>query len=303
MTIRSAAMAKVRNWARNQECEPLEVVRPASADEVAAVVARAATDGRTVKTIGAAHSFTSAAMTDGTLVSLDRVRDLVSVDAERREVRVQAGARLAELSELLDRHGLALPNLGDINVQSVAGAVSTATHGTGRQFGNLSTMVVALELVDGSGRIVRAGAGRNIDVLHAPHVGVGAMGVLTEVTLRCVPAFNLHARETIEPLADILNEFDGFTRSADHAEFYWFPGTDVAPVKRNTRTTDDARPPSRLAYRHDKYLFENIGFGLACRVARRFPTTTPTIRPAIVDQVADRELVDRSDRVFAARGG
>jgi FAD-linked oxidoreductase len=267
---------------------------------VAAVVARAACDGRTVKAIGAAHSFTSAAMTDGTLVSLDRMRGLVSVDAERGEARVRAGTRLADLSEMLDAHGLALPNLGDINVQSVAGAVSTATHGTGREFGNLSTMVVGLELVDGSGAIVRAGNGRNLDVLNAARVGVGAMGVLTEVTVRCVPSFNLHARETVEPLVDILADFEGFTRSADHAEFYWFPGTDVAQVKRNTRTADEARPPSRLTYWRDKYLFENVGFGLACRIARRLPATAPTIRRQIVGQVADRELVDRSDRVFAS---
>jgi FAD-linked oxidoreductase len=293
-------MSVVRNWARNQRCEPIEVAHPASTDEVAALVAHAAGLGRPVKTIGAAHSFTASAMTDGVLVSLDRMDDLISVDPYRGEVRVQAGIRLRDLSEHLAAVGLAMPNLGDINVQTVAGAINTATHGTGRAFGNLATTVVGLDLVDGLGRIVRATSDRNSDVLDVARVGVGAMGVVTEVTLRCVPAFNLHARETVEPLDGLLSDFQEFTRSADHAEFFWFPGTEAAQVKRNRRTDEPAAPPSRPAYVRDKYLFENVGFGLACRIGRRFPSTIPSIKRRIVDLADDRELIDRSDRVFAS---
>ena len=293
-------MSVVHNWARNQQCEPTEVARPSSTDEVAALVARAAADGRVVKTIGAAHSFTAAAMTDGVLVSLERMSGVVAIDAERCEVRVQAGVELRALSEHLDAVGLAMPNLGDINVQTVAGAISTATHGTGRAFGNLATMVVSLELVDGLGRIVRATPDLNPDVLYAARVGLGAMGIVTELTLRCAPAFNLHAHETVEPLDRLLADFDGFTRSADHAEFFWFPGTDVAQVKRNRRTDEPAAPPSRAAYLRDKYLFENVGFGLACRIGRRFPSTIPSIKRRIVELADDRDLIDRSDRVFAS---
>jgi L-gulonolactone oxidase len=293
-------MSVVHNWARNQHCQPVEVVRPSSTEEVAALVARAAAAGRSVKTIGAAHSFTAAAMTEGVLISLEQMRDVIAIDPERKVARVQAGIELRKLSEQLDEVGLAMPNLGDINVQTIAGAISTATHGTGREFGNLATMVIGLELVDGLGRIVRATADRNPEVLHAARVGVGAMGLVTEVTLQCTPAFNLHARETVEPLDRLLADFEGFTRSADHAEFFWFPGTELAQVKRNRRTDEPAAPPSRATYVRDKYLFENLGFGLACRVGRRFPSTIPSIKRQIVALADERDLIDRSDRVFAS---
>lgn len=271
-----------------------------SCSEVADVVRGAVRDGRTVKAIGSGHSFTAAAMTDGVLLALDRMDGVVGVDTDRSEVRVQAGITLHRLNAVLAGVGLAMPNLGDIDVQSVAGAISTATHGTGRALGNLATTVVGIELVDGRGDVVRADSTDNPDILHAARVGVGAMGILTEVTIRCVPAFDLHVRETVEPLADLLADFEGFTRSADHAEFFWFPGTDRAQVKRNSRTDEAPVPPSKLAYWRDKYLFENAAFGLACRVGRRFPTSVPAITRTLVAQASEREFVDRSDRVFAS---
>ena len=293
-------MATIRNWARNESCDPVAVHRPASTTEVAEIVGAAAAARRTVKVIGAGHSFTATAMTDGDLISLERMNAVLEVDRDTGRVRVQAGITLRELGDALDALGLAMPNLGDINVQSIAGAINTGTHGTGREFGNLATGVVGLELVDGRGEIVRSDTETDPDVLHAARVGVGAMGVITEVTLQCVPAFNLHAVETVGSLADVVADFDAFTRSADHAEFFWFPGTERALIKRNRRTDEPARPPSRMAVVRDKYLFENVAFGVACRIGRRFPSMAPGIVGRIVDLAEERELIDRSDRVFAS---
>lgn len=239
-------------------------------------------------------------MTDGVLMSLERMNRVLAVDAERCEVRVQAGIELRAFSDELDLLGLAMPNLGDINVQSLAGAISTATHGTGRSLGNLATTIVAVELVDGTGRVVRADEHDQPEVLHAARVGVGAMGIVTEVTVRCVPAFNLHAHETIEPLAELLADFDAFTRSADHAELYWFPGARRAQVKRNRRTDQAAQPPGRLAYWRDKYVMENYAFGMVCRAGRRSPAFARRIGKMLPDLVTEREVIDRSDRVFAS---
>lgn len=290
----------MRNWARNQRCEPTSIGRPTTPTQVAELVAAAAANGRTVKAIGAGHSFTPAAMTDGVLLRLDRLNSLIDVDRDTGRVRVGAGITLRDLSAALDGFGLAMPNLGDIDVQSIAGAIGTATHGTGRGFGNLATTVVGLEIVDGNGEMVRADQHTNPDVLHAARVGVGALGIVTEVTLQCVPAFNLHAVETVSTLGEVVADFGAFVGSADHAEFFWFPGTDRAMVKRNRRTDEPARPPSRLAYARDKYLFENAAFGLACRIGRRFPAAVPALVSTIVGMADDRELIDRSDRVFAS---
>jgi FAD-linked oxidoreductase len=294
----------IRNWARNQSCIPAEVQRPTSTEEVAAAVAGAHAAGRRVKAIGAGHSFTSVAMTGGVLVSLERMNTVLDVDRTTCRVRTQAGITLRRLGDELAAAGLAMPNLGDINVQSIAGAINTATHGTGIEWGNLATAVVGMELVDGRGRVVRCDESTDPDLLQVARVGVGALGIVTEVTMQCVPAFNLHASETIEPFDDLLDDVvDGlpeFATSADHAEFFWMPGAQRCQVKRNRRTLEPADPPSRWAYVRDKYLAENLAFGTVCRVARRFPSMAPRVAGLIGGAVSERELIDRSDKVFAS---
>jgi L-gulonolactone oxidase len=277
---------------------PTAVHTPSSTDEVAAIVRRAAEAGERVKTIGAGHSFTDTAMTDGHLLSLDAMNRVVRV--EGNDVTVQAGIRLFDLNERLAGRGLAMPNLGDIDRQSIAGAISTATHGTGVGLGNIATAIVGLELVAGDGTVVRADEQQDPELLRVARVGLGALGVVTEVTVRCVPAFNLHAHETIEPLDDLLGDFDAVMRSTDHVEFFWMPGARRCQVKRNTRTDLPASPQPRLAYVRDKWIAENLAFGTICRVGRRYPRLAPKIAKAITSGVSERELVDRSDRIFSS---
>jgi L-gulono-1,4-lactone dehydrogenase len=293
-------MGVVRNWAGNEACVPVRVERPRSTDEVASVVRGARRDGQRVKVIGAGHSFTPTAMTSGVMVSLERLASVRDVDRERCRVTVEAGITLRALGDELAAVGLAMPNLGDINVQSIAGAINTATHGTGRAWGNIATTIVAIELVDGEGNVVWCDEHERADLWRVARVGVGALGIATAVTIQCVPAFNLHAHETVEPLADLLADLDSFASSADHAEFFWMPGTRRCQVKRNTRTGEPARPPSRLAYVRDKYVAENLAFGVACRVGRRFPALAPRIAKAVASGARERELTDRSDKVFAS---
>ncbi len=188
------------NWAGNQRWLVAERAAPRSTEEVAAIVRHA--DGRRVKAIGAGHSFTAAATTDGVQVSLDAMSRLLDVDADRGRVRVEAGIRLSALNDELAGVGLAMPNLGDIDRQSIAGAIATATHGTGLGLGNLATTVVAMEIVTGTGDVVRLDEHSDPELLRVARVGLGALGIVTEVTLQCVPAFNLHATETIEVLDD-----------------------------------------------------------------------------------------------------
>jgi L-gulonolactone oxidase len=287
-----------KNWAGNQRCVPTQVHRPRFTDDVAAIVRTAAAAGERVKVIGGAHSFTDTAMTDGHLLSLDLMNQILSVNGT--DVTVQAGIRLRDLNDQLFERGLAMPNLGDINVQSIAGATSTATHGTGLAYGNLATTIVGLEIVTGDGTILRADEHHEPELLRVARVGLGALGIVTEVTLRCVPAFNLRAVETIEPLADVIADFGGVMRSTDHVEFYWMPGARRCQVKRNTRTDDPARPQPKLAYVRDKWIGENLAFGTVCRVGRRFPSLAPKVAKLVTSAAAERDLVDRSDRIFCS---
>ncbi|MEP1125637.1 MAG: D-arabinono-1,4-lactone oxidase [Ilumatobacter sp.] len=290
-----------RNWAGNQRCVPTAVHEPTSTDGVAAIVRTAAQVGQRVKVIGGAHSFTDVAMTDGHLLSLDAMDRVIAVGGpDGRDVTVQAGIRLFELNEQLARRGLAMPNLGDIDRQSIAGAMSTATHGTGAGLGNIASMVVGLELVTGDGTIRRSDESNDPDLLRVARVGLGALGIVTEVTLRCVPAFKLHAVETIEPLAKVLADFDQVMHSTDHVEFYWFPGARRVQVKRNTRTDAPLAAQSRVGYIRDKWIGENLAFGTVCRVGRRFPSAAPKIAKLITSAASERDFVDRSDKIFCS---
>lgn len=271
---------------------------PTSTDEVATVVREAAEAGERVKVIGGAHSFTDIAMTDGHLLSLDTMNRVLRVDG--LDVTVQAGIRLFDLNDELATRGLAMPNLGDIDKQSIAGAIGTATHGTGARLGNIATTIVGMEIVTGDGSVVRTDEHHDPDLLRVARVGLGALGIVTQVTIRCVPAFSLHAVETVEVLADVLSDFEAVMHGTDHVEFFWMPGARRCQVKRNSRTDRPVEPQSKLAYVRDKWIAENLAFGTVCRVGRRFPKAAPTIAKLVTSAAGDRELIDRSDRIFAS---
>ncbi len=287
-----------RNWAGNQRCHPSAVHQPTSTTEVARIVSAAHAAGERVKVIASGHSFTDTAMTDGHLLSLDKMQQVLGVDGH--DVTVQAGIRIHQLNNELAARGLALPNLGDIAYQSIAGATATATHGTGAALGNISTRIVGLEMVVGDGSIVRADESNDPDLLRVARVGVGALGIVTEVTLRCVPAFNLHAVESIEPLNDVVADFDAVMHSTDHVEFFWMPGARRCQLKRNTVTDAPAAPQSKAAYIRDKWIGENLAFGTVCRVGRRFPKMAPKVANLVMSAASERELTDRSDKIFAS---
>jgi L-gulono-1,4-lactone dehydrogenase len=287
-----------RNWAGNQRCVPAHVHEPTSTEQVAGIVQQASAAGERAKVIGGGHSFTDAAMTDGHLLSLDAMKLIVRVDGD--DVTMQAGIRLHDLNQQLFERGLALPNLGDIDRQSIAGATSTATHGTGAALGNLATNIVALEIVTGDGSVLRANEADDAELLRVARVGLGALGIVTEMTVRCVPAFNLHAHESIELAADVLADFGNVMRSTDHVEFYWMPGGRRCQVKRNTRTDRPAAPQPKAAYIRDKWIGENLAFGTVCRVGRRFPSLAPKVAKLVTSAAAERELIDRSDRIFCS---
>ncbi|MEX2626358.1 MAG: D-arabinono-1,4-lactone oxidase [Ilumatobacteraceae bacterium] len=290
----------VRNWARNEACIPHAVHRPRTTADVATIVRTARREDRRVRVIGGGHSFTPAAMTNGELLSLDAMTGIVAVDRDLARVTVQAGIRLRDLNRRLAEHGLAMPNLGDVDVQSLAGAISTATHGTGIEHGNLATTVIGMEMVTGTGEIVRFDGDRDPGRLRIARVALGALGVVTEVTLQLVPAFRLHAVESVEPLDEVMVDVDAFARSADHAELYWMPGARRCQVKRNRRTDEPARSQPRVAYVRDKWIGENLGFGLVCRTGRRFPSMAPRLAKLVAASATGRELIDRSDKVFTS---
>ena len=298
------------NWTGNVVADPIRRTAPTTVAEVTAAVISAAESGTRVKCVGAGHSFTPAAATDGVLISLDDLTGIESIVPTRgadgrvngADVTVWAGTRLHRLGPLLWDLGLAQPNLGDFAEQSLAGAVSTGTHGTGCRAPGLPATVVGLQLVTADGTVMSCSRDSHPDVFAAARLGIGALGIITKITIRCVPAFALHADERPWTLSAVLQDMEGFARSADHAEFYWFPHTDAINVKRNTRLPGDAdlRPVGRLQSAISDEFLSNEGFEAVCRAATRRPSITPRLNRFTARALSARTYTDRSYRVFAS---
>jgi L-gulonolactone oxidase len=286
------------NWAGTASSTATRVISPASRDEVVATVAAAAADGLRVKAVGSGHSFTTAAATSGVRVELGSLSGLVSVDPAARLVTVQAGMSLCRLNTVLAAHGLALPNLGDIDTQTISGALATGTHGTGRDLGCLSTFVEEMEIVTGTGEVLRCSRSSSPDVFHAAAVNVGALGIVTELTLRCVDAFTLRAQEGPASVSSVLADLDSLVGSNDHFEFYWFPYTDRAQVKRNNRVPVDDAPLSRFrGWLDDEFLSNRVFVG-ACRLGRAMPRLVPAISGISARALSPRMYTGPSHEVF-----
>ncbi|MEU7981757.1 D-arabinono-1,4-lactone oxidase [Micromonospora sp. NPDC049081] len=286
------------NWAGNQHSVATAILRPTTVEDIAEAVLDVAGAGERIRVVGSGHSFTPIAVSDGRRMELSALRTEIRVDRAARLVTVPAGTTLRALNALLAGHGLAMPNLGDIDAQTIAGAISTGTHGTGAAYGCLSTFVEALTLVTGTGEVLRCSAGEHPEIFAAARVGLGALGVLAEVTLRCVDAFTLRAHERPAPLDEVLGDLSGLIGRHDHVEFYWFPYTDRVQLKTNDRVPADDRPLPRWRGWLDDELLANTVFAGACRLGRAVPPLVPTISAVSARALTERTYTGRSDTVF-----
>jgi L-gulonolactone oxidase len=289
-----------RNWGRNQSCTPAAVEQPESELEVVEAVQRARSAGQTVKVVGAGHSFTDIACTDGRLVRLDRLARVVALDSEARTITVEGGIPLWKLNEELATRGLALANLGDIDRQSISGAIATATHGGGKRFGGLATFVTGLELVTAGGDVLRCSPDEEPEVFACARVGLGALGVVTKMTLRCEPAFRLHSVEKPRSLDALLDDLDEIIDGNEHIDCYWFPHTDVATVKVANRTEEPLRPRRAWKAWRDDILLANYMFGALCALGRLAPSGVPRIMRGVAGGLGETEVVDASHRVLCS---
>jgi L-gulonolactone oxidase len=289
------------NWAGTASCRPAEVEHPETEEDIVAALKRASAAGERVKVAGAGHSFTDIACTGGRMIRLDRYAKILEVDASAGLVTAEAGISIWNLAEELARDGLAFPNLGDIGYQAIAGAIATSTHGTGARFGNLATQVKALRLLLADGSALDLSADSDADAFKAAQVSLGALGVVSTVTLQCVPAFTLHAVEGPGRFEEVIERFDERVAANDHYEFYWFPYTDVCLTKANNRTDEPPRPKGRArAWFEDRFVGNTV-FGAVNRLMRARPAWIPILHRLVGKAITRSEYSDRSDRVFTSQ--
>jgi FAD-linked oxidoreductase len=304
MTAPTATGRTWRNWSGLVTAEATRVVRPADAQAVAAEVGAAREAGTTVKMVGSGHSFTAIGAPGATMLTPAGLAGVLDVDREAMTVTAGAGTILKHLNLALEHEGLSLHNMGDIAEQTLAGAISTGTHGSGGRAASLAAQVVGLEVVTGTGEVLRATAQDNPDVLEMARVGLGALGVLTTVTFRVEPIFVLAAHEQPMSWAEAVATYDEMTATSDHVDMFWFPHTDRMMTKRNHRLGTDlarARPLGRVKRWVDDDFLQNTAFGLLTAGANRVPRVIPRMNRVMAGLWGERTFSDLPHRVFTAR--
>lgn len=286
------------NWSGSVRGRPREVVQPRDLGELARLVGQWGRDERTVRVVGAGHSFTPLVRTDDVLVSLDRMQGVIAVDQTGGTATVWAGTHLRRLGDELLARGVAQENLGDIDKQSIAGAISTGTHGTGVTFGSIATQVTGITLVTASGELLECSETQHTDVFKAAQVALGALGIVARVTLRVVPARRLRYQARRERLATTLASLDRYKTENSHFEFYYFPYTSWSQVKFANET--DAPPNgNRMLAKANDLVLENGVFWALSEACRIVPPLSRTGSRISAWGVASVDKTNHSHQVFA----
>jgi L-gulonolactone oxidase len=290
------------NWAGNERVTPARIETPRTSDDVAGAVKRAVRDGLALRAIGSGHSFTGAAVAPGVQLRPHPDAGVVEIDRETGLVTVEAGMPLHRLNPVLAEHGLAMEILGDIDRQTIAGATSTGTHGSSRLFGSTSTQIRALELVLADGSVVTCSPTERPELFAAARLSLGALGVVTKITLQCVPLYALHAVDAKASLDETLANLDALVQTNDHFEFFWFPHTSTALTRRFDRLPAETplKPMSKFSKYVDDKIVTNIGFEAMLRFGTRFPSRVPGITRFVTKAISDREFTDLAPNVFAS---
>ena len=291
------------NWSGLESAAPARVEAPADTPAIVAAVERARSEGTTVKMVGTGHSFTAISAPEHTQLRPTNLGGILSVDREAMTVTALAGTRLQDLNEGLETLGLSLHNMGDIAEQTLAGATSTGTHGTGGVWASLSAQIAGLELVTGTGEVVRANADENPEILEFGRLGLGALGVLTTITFRVEPLFVLEANETPMSWDEALDGFDQRVAEHHHVDTYWFPHTDRMMTKTNDRLdigVDEASPLSRFGGWWEDEFLSNTLFGALNHVTNRFPGSIRRVNQLTGRMLSARSYSDAAHKVFVS---
>ena len=294
-------MSESTNWALNQSWRPGRVARPTTPEEVAALLREAGESGLKAKAAGSRYSLTGSAATDGIQILLELLHGVVDVDLSKRLVRARGGTKVYELNRTLHAHGLALANLGDLDQQTLAGATATGTHGSGARYGGMATFVRSLEIALPDGSLVECSRENEPDLFDAARTSLGALGVVTGLTLEVLPSYRIHVVEEPMRLSEAVANLEDYVKDTDHFELSWYPHTDRVLAKFLTRLTpDDPRDEPRPGWQRliERRLVEHVvveGVNRACSIV---PLLTPPTRLLATKVLGRREYTAFSHEVF-----
>jgi len=280
-------MAQWRNWSGSVRAAPTRFAQPSTETELAEIVRGAAK----LRVVGAGHSFMPLCETDGVLVSLSELEGAVEISADRTRVWAPAGWSLAKLTAALWEEGLSLINQGDVNPQSLAGAIGTGTHGTGAKLGSLSTAARAFRLMLADGSVVTCSAAERPDLFEAARLSLGLVGIATRIEIDVLPAYHLEERVESHPIGWVAEHWDELVANNRHAEFFVFPYGEQAIVK----TLNPAPSEGPLKQLND---MDDRAFRMVCDLCATAPMLTRRLQPLIVKPGIRQRRVGPAYQIF-----
>ena len=290
----------IQNWGGNIKFTPKQICYPTTHDEVADIVKKAYQNCQNVRIIGSGHSWTNLIDTQDILISLDEYQGIVSLDKANYTAVVKAGTKLKLLGELLHEQELAMENMGDINVQSIAGALSTGTHGTGVTFKTLANQMLEITLVNGKGETVVCSEQQNRDLFKAAQISLGALGIITKIKLKLVPTFKLKYVSVKSTLDDALKNLDKYKAENRNFEFYWFPFTKTVQLKFVNETSEAVKNVG-FAKKFNDVVMENGVFGVLSRMSRAMPKFAPRVSKLSAWGISEGTYINHSHLIFATQ--
>lgn len=290
----------IQSWGKSYTCTPRDLKYPVSTEEVSQIIREANQQGRNVRVIGSGHSWTHLVPTNDILISLDNYQGVIDTDSSTMTAEVKAGTKLHRLFDLLHKKDMALINQGDIDVQSLAGALSTGTHGTGREFGTLATVIEELTLVTGTGEVMRLSEKSNPELFKAAQVSLGALGVITDMKIKTVKSFKLEYISKGGTLEDAIGNFDRYNADNRNFEFYWFPYTNLVQLKLVNETQEPIRDGG-FWREVDDILIENLGYEILSKLSKHWAWWTPRFSKFSAKYVPKGRWVNWSHKIFATK--
>ncbi|CAM1345153.1 D-arabinono-1,4-lactone oxidase [Tenacibaculum amylolyticum] len=291
----------MKNWSGNIQWKPNQIAYPSSEEEIQNLVLKALETQKKIRVIGSGHSFTSLCSTSHILISLDKYQGVIAIDQTKKQATVRGGTKLELLGELLFRENLAMENLGDINVQSIAGAISTGTHGTGTQLKSISNQVTALKFINGKGEIIECSNSKNTELFKSAQVSLGCLGIITEITLQCVPSYKLKLQNKKERLSDVLATLNERNSKNRNFEYYWMPYTNTAWTK-TSNIVENSEPDKVNFFNYwTEYVLENYVFKLFCDYAKIFPSQNRLVSKITAASISNVKKVYHSHKVYATQ--
>ncbi|MFS0751681.1 D-arabinono-1,4-lactone oxidase [Oceanobacillus sp. 1P07AA] len=288
---------KWHNWSSTSNCSPERIYYPRSIHDVIAIVEAASNNKKKIRVVGAGHSFTNLVMTDEWLLSLDNLSGVKEVDYNTHTVTVYGGTRLYDLSKVLEKLDFAQENLGDINVQSIAGAISTGTHGTGIKFGSISTQVKEITFVTAGGKLLTLNEENNQEIFKASLVSLGMFGIIIEVKIRVVPSpvYRYISDHVYYP--NLLKNLETYIQDNQHFEFFMFPYADQIQTK--TMNPTNSSPKSTKLHQWNNLIVENYMFQAVSHLCLITPGLSRSVSRLSSKLVSKSTIDAKSYKLFA----